>query len=97
MAVCDDETNDTLGISVIHGSQIPRLYAHVRSLEQSNVPERRKLTLSVFIQKDSPTMKEIGARLEDNNPDISDFYKSNKRVLEGCQFRKPTYTKWLSH
>lgn len=97
LITCDEDSNATLGISVIHGLEIPHLYAHVWSLAQGDVPERRKMTLNVFMQKESSVLKEIEARLEANDPEVVDFCKLNKRVFEHCQFRKHTLTKWLSH
>lgn len=85
MLVCDNDSNDILGISVIHGTEIPHLYAHVESLLQKNIPERKKLTKALFLQKESPVLKEIEARVEAHDQGMTDFYKRNSRVFEKYQ------------
>lgn len=103
MLVCEDDSDDILGISVIHGMEIPQLYAHIESLTQENVPERKKLALTLFMQKESPVQKEMQARVEAHDQEIIEFCKSNRRLFEKSQRRGPgsnsisgSVTKWLS-
>lgn len=97
LVVCDEDSGATLGISAVQGLEIPHLFSHIQSLSQENVPERRKMTLTIFTQKESTVLKEIESRIEANDQEVIDFYKTNKRVFEQCQFRKSTLTKWLGH
>lgn len=81
---------------VVQGLEIPHLYAHVKSLRQENIPERKKLTLDLFLLRDSEVMKEMEARVEVHDSKVEEFYKSNKRLFEKTQPKTLSITKWLS-
>ena len=93
MFLCDSESDHVLGVCAIHGMNIPQLYAHVSTLEQGDVPERKNLTLKLFRQKESQTLKEIMARLDSNDQDVSQFVKSNKRLFDTDQIRRDSALK----
>ena len=95
LIICDDDSGATLGISVVQAMEIPHLYAHIQSLSQGNIPERRKMTLTIFTQKESMVLKEMESRMEASDQDILDFYKRNRKVLEQNQIRKTTRSKYF--
>ena len=95
LIICDDDSGATLGISVVQAMEIPHLYAHIQSLSQENIPERRKMTLTIFTQKASMVLKEMESRMEASDQDILDFYKRNRKVLEQNQIRKTTRSKYF--
>ncbi len=88
MIVCNSEDDSVVGICTVHGMHIPHLYAHVQTLEQGDVPERKNLTLKLFKQKESPILKEILVRLDAGDQDISQFVKSNKRLFDTEHMRR---------
>lgn len=82
MFVINKESSNIIGMSVVNVAEIPRLYAHVKSLSQEDVPERKNLTLTLFIQKESALLKEIEGRLATHDQEIMDFNKSNRKLFE---------------
>lgn len=95
LTVCDADSGTILGISAVDGMEIPHLYAHINSLVQGRMPERKKMSLSLFTQKETPVLKEIEARVEADDQETVKFYKANKILFEMCQIRRHTLTKWL--
>lgn len=81
LLVCENSSDKVLGMCAVHGTEIPHLYAHIESLSQQNVPERKKLTRSLFLQKESLVLKEVEQRVEARDQDMTDFYKANKRIF----------------
>ena len=95
MFVCECDSDRVLGLCTVHGMHIPHLYAHVNTLEQGDVPERKNLTVKLFKQKETQTLKEIMIRLETNDQDISQFVKSNKRLFDPEHIRRDSnITMW---
>ncbi len=95
--VCDSDTSDILGINALHCMEIPHLYAHIDSLSQGlTMPERKNLTMTLFLQRDSSVLKEILTRVDVDDPEIVEFYRSNKRLFENIQIRRSSVTKWLT-
>lgn len=95
MFVINEETSDIIGVAVVSGIEIPPLYAHVKSLsEDENIPERKNCTLTLFTQKETSVMKEIEARLETHDQEITDFHKRNRKLFE--KTRKTSVAKWLT-
>ena len=88
MFVCDSDRDVILGTCAVHGMHIPHLYAHVSTLAQGNVPERRRMSLRLFKQRESATLKEILIRLEAGDQDVTQFVKANKRLFDTEQIRK---------
>ena len=92
LLVCQSDTNSILGLAVVHGLEIPQLYAHVESLSaQENVPERKKLTRALFLQNKSLALKEVEERVAAHEQDMVEFYRNNKRVFSA------TMTEWDLH
>ena len=81
--VINEETSGIIGLNVLSGIMMPRLYGHVKTLSmEDNVPERKKSILTLFTPREVAALKEIEARLEAHDQDIVDFHRANPRLFE---------------
>ena len=81
--VVNEQNSDILGMSVVHGADIPHLYAHVNShLSQEDIPERKNLTLNLFTQKESAVRSEVEQRLQASDQEVVRFHKSNRKLFQ---------------
>ena len=88
MLVCEGDSSEVLGLCVVQGREIPHLYAHVDSLAQQNIPERKNLVLTLFLLQETPALKEIEARVEAHDHDILEFYKLHKKLFDKTKTRR---------
>lgn len=95
-AVFQHDTNELIGLSAVACNEIPKLLAHITSLQSTSVPERKKVTLPLMSVSKTPILNELEARWEIGDSEATEFCKSKRKLLHKMELRKPNF-KWLSN
>lgn len=95
-AVFQHDTNELIGLSALACNEIPKLLAHITSLQSTSVPERKKVTLPLLSISKTPILNELEARWEIGDSEAAEFCKMKRKLLNKMELRKPNF-KWLSN